>query len=86
MAAAPPSVYHPRMRRVLPLFLCLTLLLGGCRGTRVNIMGFEVNRRIQATASTTTGPEPLSSEEKMGVIVVIGLAIAGVVAGVVAAN
>ena len=74
------------MRRLILLVLCASLLLGGCRGTRVNIMGFEVNRRIQAGTSTTTGPEPLSSEEKAGVILIVGIAIASVVAGVVVAN
>jgi len=67
------------MRRLILFVLCASLLLGGCRGTRVNIMGIEVNKPVQAS---TSGGIELTPEEKAGVILLVGIVIAGVVVGI----
>jgi len=64
------------VRRAL-LLLVFALAFAGCRGTRVNVMGWEPNRRVAASSE-------LSGEEKAGVIVVLAVAIGGAVAGVLA--
>ncbi len=69
------------MRRLIPLVLALSLLLGGCRGTRVNIMGWEPGRPVQAADNME-----LTGEEKAATILIVGLAIALVVAGAAASN
>jgi len=55
------------MRRLIPLVLCASFLLGGCRGTRVSLMGWEPKKPVAAMELTT--------EEKAGVILVLAVAI-----------
>ena len=55
------------MRRLIPLVLCASLLLGGCRGTRVSLMGWEPKKPVMAMDLTT--------EEKAGVILILAVAI-----------
>ena len=61
------------MRKLIPLLLCALTLCGGCRGTRVSIMGWEPGTPIRADSD---GFDELSSEDKVGVLVVIGAAVA----------
>jgi hypothetical protein len=61
------------MRKLLPLVLCGLLICGGCRGTRVSIMGWEPGAPMRAD---TDGFDELSREDKVGVLVVIGTAVA----------
>ena len=63
------------MRAIL---LCALLLVAGCRGTRVSLMGFEPGRPVEAS--------DLSKDEKIGVVVVIGAVVALGVAGALAAD
>ena len=69
------------MRRLIPLVLACSLLVGGCRGTRVNIMGWEPGRPIQAADNME-----LTGEEKAATLLIVGLAIAAIVVGVSASN
>jgi hypothetical protein len=70
------------MRRLIPLVLASSLLLaGGCRGTRVNIMGWEPGRPIQAADQME-----LTGEEKAGALLIVGLAIALAVVGASVSN
>ena len=55
------------MRRLIPLVLCASLLLGGCKGTRVSVMGWEPKKPVMAMELTT--------EEKAGVILLLAVAI-----------
>ena len=55
------------MRRLVPLVLCASLLLGGCKGTRVSVMGWEPRKPVMAMELTT--------EEKAGVILLLAVAI-----------
>jgi hypothetical protein len=61
------------MRKLLPLVLCGLLACGGCRGTRVSIMGWEPGAPIRADSDDF---DELSREDKVGVLVVIGAAVA----------
>lgn len=66
------------MRKPFLLLVVLLTLCGGCRGTRVSIMGWEPGRAIKADSDFDT---ELSAEDKLGVIVVLGAIVAlGVVA------
>ncbi len=69
------------MRRIIPLVLACSLVVGGCRGTRVNIMGWEPDRPVQAADNME-----LSGEEKAASLLIVGLAIALVVVGAAASN
>ena len=90
-------------RSILPLVLCFSLLMTGCRSWNVNAFGVPVGGAKSYATVSNTPPrapaksklgyhaaepqyEPLSKEEKTGVIVVVGLAIALVIVGIVVAN
>jgi hypothetical protein len=63
--------------------LLLLLLATGCRTWEVNAFGVPLNgeppRHVQASSD-------LSTEEKLGVILIVGIAVAGAVAIAVAAD
>lgn len=63
--------YHRAMRRLIPLVLCASFLIGGCRGTRVSVMGWEPKKPVLATELTT--------EEKAGVILILAVGAASLV-------
>lgn len=60
------------MRKLIPLVLCTLTLCGGCRGTRVSIMGWEPGAPVRADADF----DELSREDKVGVLVIIGAVVA----------
>ena len=82
-------------RMILPLVLCFSMLMTGCQSWNVNAFGLDVHRP-PSYATTSAAPrtlgyhaadpksEPLSKDEKMGAIVVVGLAIALIVGGAIA--
>ena len=85
------------MRRTsLPLVLCLAMLLAGCQSWNVNAFGVPIQGATSYATVGNTPPrtmgyhaadpksEPLSKDEKTGVIVVVGLAIALIIAGAIA--
>ncbi len=59
------------MRRLIPLVLCASILLGGCRGTRVSLMGWEPKKPVMAME--------LTAEEKAGVVLLLAVAIGSAV-------
>ena len=71
------------MRKLVAILLCVAML-GGCRSMRVNAFGVDIGG--SATASIDQSAEGISSEEKMGVLLIVGLAIAGVVVAAAASN
>lgn len=58
-------------RRLIPIVLCASFLFGGCRGTRVSVMGWEPKKPVLATE--------LTAEETAGVILILAVGIAGAV-------
>ena len=84
-------------RAILPLVLCFSMLTTGCQSWNVNAFGIDVHKSASyatsANAPRTLGyhaaepkSEPLSKEEKTGVIVVVGLAVVLIVGGAIAFN
>ena len=64
-------------RRTAILLLCL-VPLAGCRSTNVRIFGLQTG----GTASTKVeSGSSLSTEEKLGVLLIVGLVVAAVIAG-----
>ncbi|MHC4136997.1 MAG: hypothetical protein ACYTDU_13220 [Planctomycetota bacterium] len=59
------------MRRLIPLVLCASFLLGGCRGTRVSVMGWDPKKPVMAME--------LTAEEKAGVVLLLAVAIGSAV-------
>jgi hypothetical protein len=55
------------VRRLVAVVLCGSFLLGGCRGTRVSLMGWEPRKPVMATE--------LTAEEKAGVVLLLAVAI-----------
>jgi len=64
------------MRRMLALLLCCLTLCGGCRGTKVVIMGVDTDRWVNAS--------DLSKEEKRHAAVILGVAIGASVVAIAA--
>jgi hypothetical protein len=68
------------MKRRLAILLC-ALALSGCRSFKVNAFGVPLN----ATAKESMSSD-LTTEEKLGVLLLVGIAVAGIAVGVAAAN
>ncbi|MEM8882975.1 MAG: hypothetical protein AAGD14_02810 [Planctomycetota bacterium] len=76
--------------RALCLVLCLFLALTpGCATWNVNAFGIplQASDKYQTSSTSSSGSGgTLSKEEKVGVIVILGLAAAGIAVGAAAAN
>jgi hypothetical protein len=80
------------MMRRLALLLCALMLVSGCRSWNVNLFNVPVrSSEYAATARTVDYSDPvmasefsdLSKDEKIGVIVVLTVAVAAIVGGVI---
>ncbi|MHC4452719.1 MAG: hypothetical protein ACYS0E_21690 [Planctomycetota bacterium] len=67
------------------LVLCLALL-GGCNSWNVDAFGYHMQASDKYQTKSTSGSSSMSTEEKWGVVLILGVAIGAGIAVAAAAN